>query len=172
MRFTPYTFRVRRLGLHPALLPRSRPAGRREIPAAEDLFYQPLYGNRTIDDSVLERTSAAELGWRLTGPRPRCRSRPSPCLTLDGTETRLITTTWPRSTAIWPSPGSDASPAVSKPPPTSVVLPLAAVAGRLGGTLQIRPRPVVTVISDVDNSTVDMRAVSRMGGCEREALRN
>lgn len=45
-------------------------------------------------------------------------------------------------------------------------LPLAVVAGRLGGALQIRPRPGRHGASGVDNSAVDLRAVSRMGGCE------
>ena len=64
------------------------------MPAAEDLFYQPLYNNRTIDDPVPERTSAAELGWRLTGPVLDLQVTAFAVLTLDGTETPAATTAW------------------------------------------------------------------------------
>lgn len=47
-------------------------------------------------------------------------------------------------------------------------LSLAASAGRY----KYARDPVVTVLSDVDNSAVDLRAVSRMGGCETAGLRS
>ena len=168
MRFTPYAFRVLagwaftpRCYLEAALLADAR------IPAAEDLFYQPLYNNRTIDDSVLERTSAAELGWRLTGPVLDLQVTAFAVLTLDGTETRRY---YDDMASVYCdmavtgigrlSCGVEAAADIRLS--YRWRLSLAASAGRY----KYARDPVVTVISDVDNSAVDMRAVSRMGGCE------
>ena len=168
MRFTPYAFRVLagwaftpRCYLEAALLADAR------MPAAEDLFYQPLYNNCTIDDPVPERTSAAELGWRLTGPVLDLQVTAFAVLTLDGTETRRY---YDDMASVYCdmavtgigrlSCGVEAAADIRLS--YRWRLSLAASAGRY----KYARDPVVTVISDVDNSAVDMRAVSRMGGCE------
>ena len=168
MRFTPYVFRALvgwaftpRCYLEAAVQADAR------MPEAENLFYQPLYNNRTVDNPVPERTYAAELGWRFTGPVLDLQATVFAVLTLDGTETRRY---YDDMASVYCdmavtgigrlSYGIEAAADIRLS--YRWRLSLAASAGRY----KYARDPVVTVLSDVDNSAVDLRAVSRMGGCE------
>ena len=168
VRFTPYLFKALagwaftpRSYLEAAVLADAR------MPEAEHLFFQPLYNNRTIDNPVPERTFAAELGWRLTGPVLDLQVTAFAVLTLDGAETRRY---YDDMASVYCdmavtgigrlSYGIEAAADIRLS--YRWQLSLAASAGRY----KYARDPVVTVLSDVDNSAVDLRAVSRMGGCE------
>lgn len=135
-------------------------------PEASDLFYQPLYNNRTVGDARAERSFAAEAAYRLTGPRVDFEATLFTVLTLDGMQTRryyddmsyvycdLAVTgigTW--------SCGVELAADIRLADRWE--LTLAASAGRYR---YVRD-PVVTVLSDVDNTPVDRGSRSRMGGC-------
>jgi len=68
LHFTPY---VLRLGVSCAFSPRSclevSAVAAAAAPAADDLFLQPLYNNRTVDDPAVSHRSSAELTYVLTG---------------------------------------------------------------------------------------------------------
>lgn len=168
MRFTPYAFRaLAGWAFTPRCYLEAAVQADARIPAAEDLFYQPLYNNRTVDNPVPERTYAAELGWRLTGPVLDLQTTVFAVLTLDGTETRRY---YDDTASVYCdmavtgigrlSYGIEAAADIRLS--YRWRLSLAASAGRY----KYARDPVVTVLSDVDNSAVDLRAVSRMGGCE------
>ncbi len=136
-------------------------------PRAEDLFYQPLYNNRTVDDPTLERSYAAEVVWRLTGPTLNLEATLFAALALDGVETRryyddlsyvycdmAVTGIGIGSCGVEAAAGVRLSDRWR--------LTLAASAGRYR---YVRD-PRVTVLSDVDNAAIDRSSVSRMGGCE------
>ena len=134
MRFTPYTLKAAAgWAFSPRRYIEIAAAAAARTPRAGDLFFQPLYNNRTVDNPVPERIYAAELNCRLTGPVVDFQAAFFAAMTLDGI----------RLSYRW-------------------LLSLAASAGRYE---YIRD-PRVTVLSDVDNSAVDVQAVSRMGGCE------
>ena len=136
-------------------------------PRAGDLFFQPLYNNRTVDNPVPERIYAAELNCRLTGPVVDFQAAFFAAMTLDGIETR---TYYDDMASVYcdmavtgvgrMSCGAEAAADIRLS--YRWLLSLAASAGRYE---YIRD-PRVTVLSDVDNSAVDVQAVSRMGGCE------
>ena len=168
VRFTPYLFKALagwaftpRSYLEAAVLADAR------MPEAENLFFQPLYNNRTIDNPVPERTFAAELGWRLTGPVLDLQVTAFAVLTLDGTETRRY---YDDMASVYCDMAVTGIGRLSYGIEAAADiwlsyrwrLSLAASAGRY----KYARDPVVTVLSDVDNSAVDLRAVSRMGGCE------
>ena len=168
MRFTPYAFRaLAGWAFTPRCYLEAAVQADARIPAAEDLFYQPLYNNRTVDNPVPERTYAAELGWRLTGPVLDLQTTVFAVLTLDGTETRRY---YDDTASVYCdmavtgigrlSYGIEAAADIRLS--YRWRLSLAASAGRY----KYARDPVVTVLSDVDNSAVDLRAVSRRGGCE------
>lgn len=139
-------------------------------PAAEDLFYQPQYNNRTVDDPTPERTWAAEAVYRLTGPVLEMQVTGFFTAMLDGIETRryyddmagvfcdMAVTGIGRMAY-----GVEAAAHLRLSYRWS--LSLAASAGRY----KYMRDPQVTVLSDVDNTAVDTRAVSPMGGCETGA---
>lgn len=89
MRFTPYTLKV---AAGWAFTPRRyieiAAAAAARTPRAGDLFFQPLYNNRTVDNPVPERIYAAELNCRLTGPVVDFQAAFFAAMTLDGIETR------------------------------------------------------------------------------------
>lgn len=168
VRFTPYTLKALagwafspRHYLEIAAMAAAR------TPAAEDLFYQPLYNNRTVDNPAPERIYAAELNYRLTGPVVDFQATLFAVTTLDGSETRryyddmasvycdmAVTGVGRMSYGVEAAAGIRLS--------YRWQLLLAASAGRYK---YVRD-PRITALSDVDNSAVDMRAVSRMRGCE------
>lgn len=136
-------------------------------PDAEDLFFQPLYNNRTVDGSRPERLYGAEANYRLTGPVADLRISLFATASFDGIEGRryyddlagvycdmsvsgIARTAW----------GVEAAANIRLA--YRWRLSLAASAGRY----RFGRNPRVTVLSDVDNTTVDNRAASYMGGCE------
>ncbi len=168
MRFTPYAFRaLAGWAFTPRCYLEAAVQADARMPEAENLFYQPLYNNRTVDNPVPERTYAAELGWRFTGPVLDLQATVFAVLTLDGTETRRY---YDDMASVYCdmavtgigrlSYGIEAAADIRLS--YRWRLSLAASAGRY----KYARDPVVTVLSDVDNSAVDLRAVSRMGGCE------
>ena len=168
MRFTPYAFRaLAGWAFTPRCYLEAAVQADARMPEAENLFYQPLYNNRTVDSPVPERTYAAELGWRFTGPVLDLQTTVFAVLTLDGTETRRY---YDDMASVYCdmavtgigrlSYGIEAAADIRLS--YRWRLSLAASAGRY----KYARDPVVTVLSDVDNSAVDLRAVSRMGGCE------
>ena len=168
MRFTPYAFRaLAGWAFTPRCYLEAAVQADARMPEAENLFYQPLYNNRTVDNPVPERTYAAELGWRFTGPVLDLQTTVFAVLTLDGTETRRY---YDDMASVYCdmavtgigrlSYGIEAAADIRLS--YRWRLSLAASAGRY----KYARDPVVTVLSDVDNSAVDLRAVSRMGGCE------
>ena len=168
MRFTPYAFwALAGWAFTPRCYLEAAVQADARMPEAENLFYQPLYNNRTVDNPVPERTYAAELGWRFTGPVLDLQTTIFAVLTLDGTETRRY---YDDMASVYCdmavtgigrlSYGIEAAADIRLS--YRWRLSLAASAGRY----KYARDPVVTVLSDVDNSAVDLRAVSRMGGCE------
>ncbi len=167
MRFMPYTFKA---VVGWAFTPRhylevAAMAGTR-MPEAENLFFQPLYNNRTVDAAVTERTLAAEVSYRLTGPVVGLQVTAFAVMTTGGIETRRyyddlagVYCDMALSGIGQRACGLEAAAEVRLSYRWS--LSLAASAGRYE---YIRD-PRVTVLSDVDNTAVDTRAVSRMGGC-------
>ena len=168
MRFTPYAFRaLAGWAFTPRCYLEAAVQADARMPEAENLFFQPLYNNRTVDNPVPERTYAAELGWRFAGPVLDLQTTVFAVLTLDGTETRRY---YDDMASVYCdmavtgigrlSYGIEAAADIRLS--YRWRLSLAASAGRY----KYARDPVVTVLSDVDNSAVDLRAVSRMGGCE------
>ena len=168
LRFTPYAFKA---SAGWAFSPRSyleaSALAAARTPEAEDMFYQPLYNNRPIDDPVCERVYAAELGYRRTGNVLNVQATVFVVMTLDGAETRRY---YDDMASVYCDMAVTGVGRLSYGVETAAdvrlsyrwLLSLAASAGRYG---YVRD-PLVTVLSDVDNTAVDMRAVSRMGGCE------
>lgn len=135
-------------------------------PRAENLFYQPLYNNRTVDDPTLERSYAAEAVWRLTGPTLNLEATLFASLTLNGVETRRyyddLSYVYCDMAVTGIGIGSfGVETAAEVRLSDRWQLTLAASAGRYR---YVRD-PRVTVLSDVDNTPVDRGSVSRMGGC-------
>ena len=168
MRFTPYTLKATAgWAFSPRRYIEIAAAAAARTPRAGDLFFQPLYNNRTVDNPVPERIYAAELNCRLTGPVVDFQAAFFAAMTLDGIETR---TYYDDMASVYcdmavtgvgrMSCGAEAAADIRLS--YRWLLSLAASAGRYE---YIRD-PRVTVLSDVDNSAVDVQAVSRMGGCE------
>ena len=168
MRFTPYTLKAAAgWAFSPRRYIEIAAAAAARTPRAGDLFFQPLYNNRTVDNPVPERIYAAELNCRLTGPVVDFQAAFFAAMTLDGIETR---TYYDDMASVYcdmavtgvgrMSCGAEAAADIRLS--YRWLLSLAASAGRYE---YIRD-PRVTVLSDVDNSAVDVQAVSRMGGCE------
>lgn len=138
-----------------------------ETPAAEDLFYQPLYNNRTLLNPQAKRTYAAEATYRQTGPALQLQASLFTVLQLDGSEMRryyddlsyvycdLAVT----GLGIW-SCGIETAAELRLT--DRLQLSLAASAGRYRYVRDAQ----VEVLSDVDNTPVLQGSVSRMGGCE------
>ena len=168
VRFTPYAFKVvAGWAFSPRRYLEIAAAAAARTPRVGDLFFQPLYNNRTVDNPVPERIYAAQLNYRLTGPVVDFQATLFAVTTLDGIETRpyyddmasvycdMAVTGVGRMSC-----GAEAAADIRLS--YRWQLSLAASAGRYK---YIRD-PRVTVLSDVDNSAVDVQAVSRMGGCQ------
>ena len=136
------------------------------LPDAADLFYQPQYNNRVIDDPGPERRYAAEINYSRTGETLTLRLSAYLLATFGGVETRryyddmagvscdMAATRIGRMAC-----GVEAAADIRLSYRWS--LSFAASAGRY----KFIRNPRITVISDVDNSVVDARAVSHLNGC-------
>ena len=168
MRFTPYTLKaVAGWAFSPRSYLEASAAAGAAVPGGADLFFQPQYNNRTVDDPVAGRFYAAGLDYSLTHDKLTLRLSAYAVATLDGTETRRyyddmagVFCDMAVSGIGRMALGVEAAAEIRLSYRWS--LSLAASAGRYK---YIR-NPRVTVISDVDNSVVDTRAESHMGGCE------
>lgn len=135
-------------------------------PDAEALFVQPLYNNRTIDDPHAVRFFGAELGWRFATPVVEFQAAGFLTAQYDGVQSlrcfddlsglycdAAVTRIADRML------GAEAAVSVRLSPRWR--LSAAASAGRYR---YIR-NPEVTLLSDADNTAVDTRAESFVGGC-------
>lgn len=167
MRFTPYVVKVLagwsfspRSYLEAAVMLGAA------VPDAGDLFFQPMYNNRTLDNPSPERYYAAELNYRLTGRVLDLQLTGFATMSLDGVQTRayyddmagvfcdMALTGIGRMAC-----GVEAAARIRLS--YRWQLSLAASAGQY----KFVRNPTITVISDVDNTLVDSRAESYMGGC-------
>lgn len=168
MKFTPYTAKaLAGWAFSPRSYLEASAAAGASVPDAADLFYQPLYNNRTVDGPSPERFYAAGLDYSRTGEKLTLRVSAFAVMALDGTETRRyyddmagvysdMAVTGIGRMAV----GVEAAAGIRLA--YRWELSLAASAGRY----KYVRNPRVTVVSDVDNMLVDTRAESRMGGCE------
>lgn len=139
-------------------------------PRAEALFFQPLYNNRTVDDPVPERRCGAELRYRRTAPRTTLEVATFVRASFDGMFTRryyddmaglycdvaaqgIGRMAWGEEVAVEWRPGDRWQVA-------------ATAAGGWSGYIR---DPRLTILSDRDNTAVDLRAASHMGGCRTGA---
>lgn len=167
VRFTPYTLRATAgWAFSPRSYLEASAAAEAVLPDAADLFYQPQYNNRVIDDPGPERRYAAEINYSRTGETLTLRLSAYLLATFGGVETRryyddmagvfcdMAATRIGRMAC-----GVEAAADIRLSYRWS--LSLAASAGRY----KFIRNPRITVISDVDNSVVDARAVSHLNGC-------
>ena len=167
VRFTPYTLRATAgWAFSPRSYLEALAAAEAVLPDAADLFYQPQYNNRVIDDPCPERRYAAEINYSRTGETLTLRLSAYLLAMFDGVETRryyddmagvfcdMAATQIGRMAC-----GVEAAADIRLSYRWS--LSLAASAGRY----KFIRNPRITVISDVDNSVVDARAVSHLNGC-------
>lgn len=167
VRFTPYTLRATAgWAFSPRSYLEASAAAEAVLPDAEDLFYQPQYNNRVIDDPCPERRYAAEINYSRTGETLTLRFSAYLLAMFDGVETRryyddmagvfcdMAATRIGRMAC-----GVEAAADIRLSYRWS--LSFAASAGRY----KFIRNPRITVISDVDNSVVDARAVSHLRGC-------
>lgn len=167
MRFTPYTLKATAgWSFSPRSYLEASAAAEAALPAAADLFYQPQYNNRVIDDPVPERRYAVEINYNFTGETLTLRLSAYACATLDGVETRRyyddmagvfcdMAATGVGSMACGVEAAADIRLSYRWR------LSLAASAGRY----KFIRNPRITLLSDVDNSVVDARAESYLKGC-------
>ena len=167
LHFTPYTLRLSagwaftpRHYLSAALLAAAR------MPEAEALFFQPQYNNRTVDRPTAEKNYAAELAYRMTGPVVGLQVTAYATLRLDAAQTQRyyddmagLYCDMSVSGIGWRALGVEAAADIRLSQRWSLAL-----AASVQRSEYVRD-PLVTVLSDADNTVVDMRAVSRMGGC-------
>lgn len=138
-----------------------------ELPAAEELFFQPLYNNRTVDDPASERIAAAEITYRLTGPVLDMQLTGFLTATFDGVQTRRY---YDDMAGVYCDMAVTGIGRMACGAEVSAGIRLSyrwrlSLAASVGRYKYIRD-PLVTVLSDVDNAVLDARAPSRMGGCE------
>ncbi|WP_290541117.1 TonB-dependent receptor [Alistipes sp.] len=167
LRFTPYALKaVAGWVFSPRRYIEIAAAAAARTPRAEDLFFQPLYNNRAVDNPVPERLYAAELNCRLTGPVLDFQASFFAVMTLDGIETRAY---YDDMASVYCDMAVTGVGRMSCGVEAAADLRLSyrwrlSLAASAGRYKYIRD-PRVTVLSDVDNSAVDMQAVSRMGCC-------
>ena len=167
MGFTPYTVKAL-VGW--AFSPRSyleaSAAAGAAVPDAADLFYQPLYNNRTVDDPAAGRFYAAELNFTRTGERLSLRITAFAVATLDGIQSRRY---YDDMAGVYSDMAVTGIGRMACGVEAAADLRLAyrwsLSLAASGGRYKYIRNPRVTVISDVDNSAVDTRAESHMGGC-------
>lgn len=167
MRFTPWTLKA---AAGWAFSPRRYLAltltAAAETPDAADLFIQPSYNNRTVDDPKPRKRLAAELTYRLTGPVLDLQVTAFAAATADGMRTQRyfddLAGVYCDLVVAGIGQGAYGVEAAAE-----VRLSYRwrlSFAASAGSYRYIRD-PRVTVLSDVDNTLIDNRAVSRMGGC-------
>lgn len=167
LRFSPFRLKVSggwaftpRHYVELSLLAESRP------PAAEDLFYQPLYNNRTLADPKAGRHYGAEAVYRQTGPVVDFEAALFALMSLDGCQTRRYyddlsyvycdMAVTGIGIGCW---GLEAAAALRLSDRWRLSLAASA------GSYRYVRDPRVEVLSDVDNTPVDRGSTSRMGGC-------
>lgn len=167
MRFTPYTIKVQagwafspRSYLGAAAMAAAR------MPDAADLFFQPQYNNRTVDDPAAVENYAAELCYRLATPKVNISLTAFVAASLGDLQTRRYFDDMAGvfcNVAVMGigtlSYGLEAAAEVRLAYRWSLALSASA------GHYKYNRNPRVTLLSDVDNTVVDNRAQSYMGGC-------
>ncbi len=136
------------------------------LPDAADLFYQPLYNNRTVDAPSAEHLYAAEASYRLTGPRLELQLTAYATAALDGIETRRY---YDDLAGCYCDLATVGIGTMACGVEVAAALRLAyrwrwsltAAAGRF----EYIRNPRLTLLADTDNTVVDNRAESHMGGC-------
>ena len=89
VRFTPYTLKATAgWAFSPRSYLEASAAAEAVLPDAADLFYQPQYNNRVIDDPCPERRYAAEINYSRTGETLTLRFSAYLLAMFDGVETR------------------------------------------------------------------------------------
>ncbi|WP_418991233.1 TonB-dependent receptor [Alistipes sp.] len=136
------------------------------VPEAENLFFQPLYNNRTVDDPACERFLSAEAGYRRTGAVLDLEVTAFVTTTFDNVETRRY---FDDMASVYCDMAVAGIGRIAYGIEAAADLRLAyrwrlSLAVSAGRYKYIR-NPRVTVLSDVDNTVVDLRAESHMGGC-------
>lgn len=135
-------------------------------PESSQLFYQPLYNNRTVDNPRCERIYAAEMGYRHTGEVFNWQATLFASMTLDGVETRRY---YDDMASVYCDMAVSGLGVFRGGVEFGADLRLSyrwrlSLAASAGRYRYIRD-PQVTVLSDVDNAEVDVGATSHMGGC-------
>lgn len=167
VRFTPYMLKATAgWSFSPRSYLEASAAAEAALPAAADLFYQPQYNNRVIDDPVLQRRYAVEINYNQTGETLTLRLSAYACATFDGVETRRYYDNMAGVFCDMAATGIGrmafgAEAAADVRLSYRWRLSLAASAGRY----KFIRNPRITVISDVDNSVVDARAESHLKEC-------
>lgn len=138
-----------------------------EPPRAADLFWQPQYNNRIVDDPEPEKTFAAEVNYRFSGRTVMLQASAFIVTTRDGMQTRryyddLSSTFCDMAVSGIGKLAYGVEAAADWRVSYRWSLTLAVSAGRY----KYSSDPRLTVLSDVDNTLVDSGARSRMGGCE------
>jgi len=137
------------------------------LPDAEQLFLQPLYNNRTVDNPLPERFYGAECVWRRSGERAEWQLAAYATVSYDGVSTHryfddlsgIYCDMAVRNIAMWQL-GVEA--AINIRLAYRWKLSLAASAG----SFKYIRNPYVMVISDADNTVVSHDAESFMGDCK------
>lgn len=167
MKFTPYAFRA---SAGRSFSPRSylgiAVLAAAVAPDAADLFFQPLYNNRTVDDPHAERHYAAEAVFRLTGERVEWQATVFAAASFDGVQT-LRYYDDPAGRFCDLAVSGIARQALGVEVAARVVLSRhwsLSLAASAGDYRHIRD-PHVVVLSDADNTAVERGTTSRMGGC-------
>ena len=124
------------------------------------------YNNRTVDDPAAGRFYAAELNFTRTGERLSLRITAFAVATLDGIQSRRY---YDDMAGVYSDMAVTGIGRMACGVEAAADLRLAyrwsLSLAASGGRYKYIRNPRVTVISDVDNSAVDTRAESHMGGC-------
>ena len=139
---------------------------RAAMPYAEALFYQPLYNNRTVERPRCERTFAAQLTWRHTGPHADLHLTAYASALYDALQTRRY---YDDLSSLYCDMYVSGIGSLSYGLEAAAEFRLSyrwqlALAASAGVFTYIRD-PEITVLSDVDNTAVLTRATARMAGC-------
>lgn len=138
-----------------------------DAPRADQLFYQPLYNNRPIEQPRCERTYAAELSWRRTGAQFDLRLAAYAAAVYDRQQTRRY---YDDLSSLYCDMSVSGIGLLSCGVEAAAEIRLSyrwqlALAASAGRFTYIRD-PEVTVLSDVDNTAVLTRARARMADCQ------
>ena len=148
--------------LRPPSWPRSYPNRRSRSRFSQP--YQPSYNNRIVDDPSPERTFAAEASWRRTGPSLDMRIAFAVAV-FDGLETRRYYDDLAALFCDMSVAGSAVSAWGSRLPPRCAFPTAGALRWPLRRAATHIRDPLLTVLSDVDNTAVLTHAAGRMAGC-------